>query len=548
MVPGVALAAVSVATVVFAALRVVGPAAGASTRGRAASVVGPGPWYAVALGASLAAGSGASTLSHDYVSDVAVAESTRFPGLSVDNVSCGGDTVYAVLHGDHCRPAGRTQLGDAVSFLESHPGHVAYITIDIGADEILPCITHGNVKISCVEAGLAEDQQNLPIVLHALQAAAPGVPLVGSVYYDPELYTWILGPAGQAIARSDAAMLTQLNSTLERIYASAGVPVADWQGAFAARDFAQQATWNGQQVPLNVYRTCAWTHECDSGHVGQNVHTNDIGYAVLAKSMEGVLSRFWDRSGTGTGVWLVGADGGVYAMAGAPFLGSMGAKPLNAPVVGMAATPTGDGYWLVASDGGVFAFGAAQFFGSMGAKPLNAPVVGMAATPTGDGYWLVASDGGVFAFGAAQFFGSMGAEPLNAPVVGGVSSPSGFGYWLVASDGGVFAFGDAGFFGSMGAVPLNRPIVNMAVSADGNGYWLVASDGGVFAFGDAGFFGSTGAMALAKPVAGIVPSLSGGGYELVASDGGAFAFGDSPFSGSLAGTHVNAPIVGAVSS
>ncbi len=82
-------------------------------------------------------------------------------------------------------------------------------------------------------------------------------------------------------------------------------------------------------------------------------------------------------------------------------------KTLNAPVVGMAATPTGGGYWEVASDGGIFSFGNAQFSGSMGGQHLNAPVVGMAATPTGGGYWEVASDGGIFAFGKATFGGSI---------------------------------------------------------------------------------------------------------------------------------------------
>ncbi len=77
-----------------------------------------------------------------------------------------------------------------------------------------------------------------------------------------------------------------------------------------------------------------------------------------------------------------------------------------------------DSYWEVASDGGVFAFGDAQFYGSMGARPLAAPVVGIASTPDGRGYWEVASDGGVFAFGDAQFYGSMGARALAAPVVG----------------------------------------------------------------------------------------------------------------------------------
>ena len=46
----------------------------------------------------------------------------------------------------------------------------------------------------------------------------------------------------------------------------------------------------------------------------------------------------------------------------------------SAPIVGVASTPDGKGYWQVASDGGIFAFGDAAFYGSMGGKPLNAPV------------------------------------------------------------------------------------------------------------------------------------------------------------------------------
>ena len=45
--------------------------------------------------------------------------------------------------------------------------------------------------------------------------------------------------------------------------------------------------------------------------------------------------------------------------------------------MGVAATPGGGGYWEVASDGGLFAFGNAAFYGSMGGRPLNAPIVGL---------------------------------------------------------------------------------------------------------------------------------------------------------------------------
>jgi hypothetical protein len=204
------------------------------------------------------------------------------------------------------------------------------------------------------------------------------------------------------------------------------------------------------------------------------------------------------------------------------FHGSMGGHPLNAPIVGMAATPDGQGYWEVASDGGIFAFGDAGFFGSMGGTLLNAPIVGMAATPDGQGYWEVASDGGIFAFGDAGFFGSMGGHPLDAPIVGMASTDDGAGYWEVGADGGIFSFGDAGFYGSTGGMALDRPIVGMAALPAGQGYWEVASDGGIFSFGDAGFYGSTGGMALNAPVVGMAPGPHGLGYWEVASDGGLF--------------------------
>ncbi|HXZ62319.1 MAG TPA: polysaccharide deacetylase family protein [Acidimicrobiales bacterium] len=101
----------------------------------------------------------------------------------------------------------------------------------------------------------------------------------------------------------------------------------------------------------------------------------------------------------------------------------------NLPLVGAAAHGTA-GYWEVAADGGVFAFGDAPFLGSMGGKPLDAPVVGMAATPSGHGYWEVAADGGVFAFGDAGFFGSRAGQASDDRFFAIVPSPDGAGYLL----------------------------------------------------------------------------------------------------------------------
>ena len=248
---------------------------------------------------------------------------------------------------------------------------------------------------------------------------------------------------------------------------------------------------------------------------------------------------------TDVGYWEVASDGGIFPFGTANFMGSMGGKPLDKPIVGMAATPNGGGYWEVASDGGIFAFGNAQFYGSMGGKPLNWPIVGIAPTSDGGGYWEVASDGGVFAFGDAQFYGSMGGKPLDKPIVGIAAVPGGGGYWEVASDGGVFAFGDAQFYGSMGGKPLDKAVVGIAVTPDGGGYWEVAADGGIFSFGDTTFFGSMGGMKLNKPVVGMWSTSKGNGYWEAASDGGIFNFSSAaPFLGSMAGTKLNGPVVG----
>lgn len=111
-------------------------------------------------------------------------------------------------------------------------------------------------------------------------------------------------------------------------------------------------------------------------------------------------------------------------------------------------TKSGRGYYVVGADGGIFCYGDAKFHGSMGGQHLNAPIVGMALRPQDDGYLLVGSDGGIFAFGKAPFHGSMGGKKLNKPIVDIEFDAEGDGYWMLAEDGGIFTFGETAFYGA----------------------------------------------------------------------------------------------------
>jgi len=228
-----------------------------------------------------------------------------------------------------------------------------------------------------------------------------------------------------------------------------------------------------------------------------------------------------------TGAVVLGANGGVFALGGASFHGSLAGYDVVGTPVALSRTPSGAGYVAVTDRGAVYTFGDAPFAGSLAGIRLRSPIVDVEITPSGKGYWLVGADGGVFAFGDAPYLGSLALLTLNAPVVDIFGTANGRGYTLIAGDGGVFTLGNAVFAGSLSHLTLNAPVVDAFVSDSGRGYTLIGADGGAFAVGDAQYFGSLGGRVPAVEVVAAVDQ-DGTGYLVLGADGTLHPFGVAP--------------------
>ena len=251
--------------------------------------------FYVSVGDSLAAGVqpiGAPTdlyrTDEGYAEQLLAIARTTIPKLNLVKLGCPGETTTTMINGGICTYDHGTQLAEAVAFLRSHRSQVAFVTIDIGANDF-PC-----QAAECVPAGAAAIQTNLPGILAELRAATGGdVPIVGMTIYNPFLAYWLLGPDGQAIARASASqLLGPVNRLLRGIYPGAGMDVADIESAFSSNDFDTLVTLPGAgAVPLNVARICMWTWVCAPAPYGPDNHANAAGYGVIAEAFATALGR-----------------------------------------------------------------------------------------------------------------------------------------------------------------------------------------------------------------------------------------------------------------
>jgi hypothetical protein len=305
--------------------------------------------------------------------------------------------------------------------------------------------------------------------------------------------------------------------------------------------------------------SAAFTADMANGTVSATSPAHSSGVVDVTVTTPGGTSQQTsaDQFTYGHGYWLVGSDGGVFSFGSAAFYGSMGATPLQRPVVGVVATRNHGGYWFDGSDGGVFSFGDTQFYGSipgLGLHPagsglpnsLIAPVVGMVPSHDQGGYFMVASDGGVFAFGDAHFAGSCpGIGGCLGAAVAVMPDATGKGYWLITQSANVYTFGDAPYLGGPGS--QSSPITSAVPTPSGHGYWILDANGQVFAFGDAAYLGNTppGSAGGLNPASAIFVTSDGGGYWVSDAQGKVFTFGDAPKDGDMSGTRLNGSIIAA---
>jgi lysophospholipase L1-like esterase len=212
------------------------------------------------------------------------------PTLRMVKLGCPGETTATMINGGICSYSTGSQLAQAAAFLASHKGHVQLVTIDIGANDLNPCLVLTNITdiVKCLEGVFPKIQTNLATIMNTLSTASGSgpPPIIGMNYYDPELANWLKGtPADKALAKDSIALAQAFGNLLGGVYKAFGAKVADVFTAFHTSQFAARVTLPAfGKVPKAVGYLCSYTWMCAAPPVGPNIHANQLGYGVIANT------------------------------------------------------------------------------------------------------------------------------------------------------------------------------------------------------------------------------------------------------------------------
>jgi lysophospholipase L1-like esterase len=213
------------------------------------------------------------------------------PGLKHIRLGCDGETTTSLIKGGTCSyPNAQSQLDAALKAMAQYKGKVAYVTVDVGANDVLQCAdkTTGAIDQSCVNRAIQTIPQNVAQITQALRAAGTqNTKFVGMTYYNPFLAQWLRGQGGQEAAKASASLVNAENAALSQVYSGAGFKVADVAGAFGSNDFTPVDVPGYGQIPANVAKICQLTWACTK----QDPHPNAAGHQVIAGTFAAVLRQ-----------------------------------------------------------------------------------------------------------------------------------------------------------------------------------------------------------------------------------------------------------------
>jgi lysophospholipase L1-like esterase len=229
-----------------------------------------------------------------YANDVVKLEASTIT-LSLTKLGCPGETVATLLgEKDHCYKLPVTQMLLALKFLTAHQDDTGMVSVDIGFNDVQPCIETADVEVQCVAEAKQLVMADLPQVIAKLKGAAgPNVHFVGMEYADPFLARYVLSASERSYATQTLNVITELNQDLTSIYHRAGVAIVDVPAAFSSSNASPTRMSDGDVAPKNVAEICAFTYMCRAYPWGPDDHANNLGYELIAKAMAQVLPSTW---------------------------------------------------------------------------------------------------------------------------------------------------------------------------------------------------------------------------------------------------------------
>jgi len=217
---------------------------------------------------------------------------TSVPGLRLIDMSCSGETSESMMKGSTCAPGG-SQYDNAVSFVTAHRGHIALITISIGGNDVVPCMSRPNAA-TCFENDLPTMKANISTIVAGLNTAAgPGVPIVGMNVYDPLLGDWLAPGTGRSLAAASIAGVGLLGKSMFQAYRAEATSVANVEGAYHSADLTHFESSPWGRVPVAVADACTLLDiVCRRGSlIGYGDDPNRAGAVVIASAFAKAIGR-----------------------------------------------------------------------------------------------------------------------------------------------------------------------------------------------------------------------------------------------------------------